>query len=754
MAGLTCVALWVGGQLASVALGSPLLMFRSPTLSAVDIAPSARLVDCSVHTVGGGVVTLLLTGRDFGSGANTTVRIGAGVCTVDVPQSSHDRIVCATAQCFGNVVVTVSGKSSVALPYDYNALVQAPRIGSVFPVSGPTVGGTELRIVGSFFRQSGNVSFVEVDAANARTNVTAPCVVTSYGATEIRCVSPPGDGARFELVVFAGGFSSSPYRPLWRYFSPVVLSTDTAELPTHPIGMLLTVFGRNFGWRGLRQGSVTVGSRPCIVIAWDDTQIECSPPVGTSASAAVEVVASGIPSTDATSPPSVFVRYRAPAVLRAWPSTFSTTGGDVLTILGRDFGVPLPVTVWLHPNVLPNDAAALAGVRPVLTCPVLTSNSSATVIQCTTPVGYGTDWVVTVINHADAAGVLPRSQIAANTSVRVGYKPPTVVSVAVVQSDRGELVDVDVERRDAAPAVGGFLFRVRGANLSPQPTVLVSGDECSAVGDVSASHDSVVCRAPPRRVNADPVLVVQSGGLVSNGVWVLYDGPRVTSLEPAVVSAMAHLQVATLRVNGVNFGVVVPVTAPVHRVAIGGRRCLTVSWLSDAALACLFGEELVVGSHSVTVWVGDVESRPTNVSVRAECPPPYYGADGERCVACPEGGRCDGGASDPIAVEGFYRVSRAVFVQCQPREACLGGVNSTCHPHYGGIRCADCAVGTYRCVLLFCRTALCCSVMCISTQLMLRCVVLCCAVLCCVVLCCVVLCCAVLCCAVLCCAEM
>jgi hypothetical protein len=229
--------------------------------------------------------------------------------------------------------------------------------------------------------------------------------------------------------------------------------------------------------------------------------------------------------------------------------------------------------------------------------------------------------------------------------------------------------------------------------------VLLSGDECPLVGEVSPSHDSVVCTAPPRRINADTLLVVTSGSLVSNALRLSFDVPLVTSAEPPVITAMAHTQPATVRVGGVNFGVVLPLVPSSHRVAIGGYPCLAVSWLSDAVLMCLFAEELTVGVHNVTVWLRDDVSRASSVSVRAECPPSFYGADGSLCAVCPEGSECDGGMSDPAAIRGFYRVSRAVFAQCEPREACLGGVNSTCHRNYGGDRCADCVVGTYRCVL-------------------------------------------------------
>ena len=53
-------------------------------------------------------------------------------------------------------------------------------------------------------------------------------------------------------------------------------------------------------------------------------------------------------------------------------------------------------------------------------------------------------------------------------------------------------------------------------------------------------------------------------------------------------------------------------------------------------------------------------------------------------------------------------MSRAEFVQCAPAKACLGHVNVTgaqdasvaCSKNYRGERCADCNIGSYRCVWL------------------------------------------------------
>ena len=63
-----------------------------------------------------------------------------------------------------------------------------------------------------------------------------------------------------------------------------------------------------------------------------------------------------------------------------------------------------------------------------------------------------------------------------------------------------------------------------------------------------------------------------------------------------------------------------------------------------------------------------------------------------------EGGICNGFGEDPYAQRGYFPIHRGAFVQCTPIEACLGGVNATCSPRYTGDRCAQCNIGTYRCV--------------------------------------------------------
>ena len=58
---------------------------------------------------------------------------------------------------------------------------------------------------------------------------------------------------------------------------------------------------------------------------------------------------------------------------------------------------------------------------------------------------------------------------------------------------------------------------------------------------------------------------------------------------------------------------------------------------------------------------------------------------------------CEGGENEPYAQPGYYPLVRGAFVQCTPRLACRGGRNASCSPLYTGDRCAQCALGAYRC---------------------------------------------------------
>ena len=71
------------------------------------------------------------------------------------------------------------------------------------------------------------------------------------------------------------------------------------------------------------------------------------------------------------------------------------------------------------------------------------------------------------------------------------------------------------------------------------------------------------------------------------------------------------------------------------------------------------------------------------------------GVPNSPCVACPQGGSCPGRTDEPVALPGWFRLSRGVFGECPLEDkACVG--NSVCAPGYTGDLCKDCLSGYHR----------------------------------------------------------
>eukprot|EP00163_Fabomonas_tropica_P026962 TRINITY_DN5095_c0_g1_i1.p1 TRINITY_DN5095_c0_g1~~TRINITY_DN5095_c0_g1_i1.p1 ORF type:complete len:1164 (-),score=236.20 TRINITY_DN5095_c0_g1_i1:101-3592(-) len=78
---------------------------------------------------------------------------------------------------------------------------------------------------------------------------------------------------------------------------------------------------------------------------------------------------------------------------------------------------------------------------------------------------------------------------------------------------------------------------------------------------------------------------------------------------------------------------------------------------------------------------------------QCQCEKGFYG-DHTGCFACPVGGACPGGTSYVNVAPGFVRSDRDAlhFRSCIPKEACLGGFNTTCAEGYSGENCGECSV--------------------------------------------------------------
>jgi hypothetical protein len=371
---------------------------------------------------------------------------------------------------------------------------------------------------------------------------------------------------------------------------------------------------------------------------------------------------------------------------------------------------PLPTTVWLvRGGAVPSPpwsvSAADAPTSNVLPCAVEPAPLTTTAAWCRVPPGRGTAWHIVLVNHGEvdpgnasgSATSLPSStlwQASAPSAFILHYRAPRVASVRVAYPD------------PAAPAVGGFLLAVVGADFGSRPPVVtVGGLDCPVVPD-ACNHTFLLCVAPPRRVGGLDVVVVSQEEQTSSPIPFPFDPARVTNVVPGTLDAVVPADTPRrLSVRGVNFGVPSSGAAPtgLHRVVVGGHDCVGAVWVSDGQVDCTLGSELVVGTHNVTLVVANTSA--ASVQVTAVCPPGTYGAPGERCLPCPVGASCRGRGLDPVALRGYFPLDRAQFTPCVPAAACVGGVNHSvvavaageaCSKNYDGLRCSFCRTGSYR----------------------------------------------------------
>jgi IPT/TIG domain len=169
-----------------------------------------------------------------------------------------------------------------------------------------------------------------------------------------------------------------------------------------------------------------------------------------------------------------------------------------------------------------------------------------------------------------------------------------------------------------------------------------------------------------------------------------YDAPHIAGAD--VVDA-AHG--GLIHVTGSNFAGASTI------VLIDTAACSNVSVVSDGALACTAPPGLVRTARLVVT----VDGLSGDAPISFACPPGFYGAAGETCMACPVGAACWGGDADPLPLAGYTRLSRASFVGCVPPEACIEvslatfeATNSfgNCAVGYGLDQCRSCVKGYYR----------------------------------------------------------
>lgn len=634
-----------------------------------------------------GTVKVLVLGDSFGFGPSTRVTIGGDDC-VDVVVVAHAEIQCITTVLEGDMVVSVGGRDSAAVRYDYFELLTPPVIASISPELAPTVGVPTLEIVGTYFKNSGGKVLViptrgaapegTVDISGSGNETTVEglfvpfnttlldstqqqreCQLSTHEDERITCSFPPGQGTVM-IQIIVRRLESTLFK--YEFSPPLISSVEPRALPTS--GGTINITGHDFGIAGNVLLDMDGELSDCDVLGWNHSRVTCVVPPGGVTQIRLRLCVSGQCTEDE------LLSYLPPRIFNATPEVIETKGSMSIVLDGENFALDgwvvlgtsmCEVTVWNHTRVV-----------------------------CIAPEGEGAR--VPVVLHTDyqstggaAAGV------GSEADVYIAYGPPELHSVAPTEEAR---------------TVGGWVLHLEGRNFGLEPKIFVadtsfrqraaSGLGSSTPGVSCAitqqSHTMLRCIAPPG-LGETVLVAVHVAAQESNTAEFAYASPVVDSVTPNTFDAHSP---AELAISGRNFGSQLPDNFAVH---IDGRPCLDGAggWRGrDSHVTCTSPGAHFVGPINLTVTVQNLTSEHAWIS--AACVAGFFGIEGEMCSDCPEGAVCDGGGALPYPKVGYWRMEPYPyeFMRCQPEIACPGGPDSPCAEGYEGEVCRECSFRWYR----------------------------------------------------------
>jgi hypothetical protein len=674
-----------------------------------------------------------IIGSSFGATNETgTVKIGDSRCKI--LSWTHNRIACVAQKGFGDLVIEVGGQTSdPILDFDVDNVIPEydPTIRSLSIYEGSASGGYLITVhgvnLGPNDNYPTNVFFGGKICVKPTSNTTLDF------ATKISCVVPRSSGT-VSVIAISGVKKSNSMN--FSYIVPNINSFATTGLATHG-GYKVKLFGTNFGESGkvLWDGNSSVinggkvvrskssgislenkqivcnsgctaqlfdepcsttfctgckyaikafcnlgtgdkvcqeclsnvngtmfvencidavsavlgqcedqdnkGFSPIIVQKYTDTSIEFVLPHGQGSNNSIEIEVAGRVFSN-----KVYVGYDFPVVQTISSNRGSTKGNTLVVFKGFNFGELNLVKIGKF------------------ACNILSSTHDE--ISCLTSEGEGANL---------SAVVMAGDQI--SSAVQYSYDKPTLMSV----TPKSGLTN------------GNYSVKLYGSNFGLNASVYIDGVLCPRL---SQNHTYLRCLIPEGEgVNHQMYIIV--GGQRSNSITWSYELPTVRVITPNPIDAISGGEVT---IEGSNFGI----EKNDIEIYIGNFSCKFPFREEDPATGdpkfkCTLEDvNAFAGFSSVYIRVSKQKIfLPAESKMMAfACPFNTFGRVGEKCMICPIGAYCAGGEVDPIALPGYWKLSRSTFVSCLPSSACLG--NNTCAAGYQDKVpfCAKCDVDNYR----------------------------------------------------------
>lgn len=392
----------------------------------------------------------------------------------------------------------------------------AERLSLVSPAGGPAAGGTVITITGQNFRSGDylNVGGVVV-------------VLDGIEATRATATLPPLPPGPVSLQLVRNG-SLSPPLEFESLSPPELVSVEPAAAPVEG-RTILTLHGSNFGASDVglpraasvgQGGGVTANAGPVRWIAPGTLEIVAPPGQPGPADLTLEIA--GVPVTL----PDAFTYAGSnpdpgPELLSLSPPGLSRLGGNVVTLTGSNFGPP-------------GSSRVIFGSTEVT--PLTQSDTGITFAQPPLPAGVVQNPIYVEKGNQGSNPLFE------------GKREALLSGVSGLP----------------APAAGGVLITITGADFGPESRVLfTSGDGASTERPpLLVTPSSLVVSTPEVAGHDWSGLQIVRDGLASAALAYTIAGPRLTGVSARELSPGGG---TVLTVIGQDFG-------PGARVEIGGRR--------------------------------------------------------------------------------------------------------------------------------------------------------------------------------------
>lgn len=426
--------------------------------------------------------------------------------------------------------VDVSGGWSGTIEYGVPA---APQPTQVLQTSGPAAGGTNVEIMGTYYRNITNVTFGGVPAQS---------FYAAFGQNgaigwRLYTVSPPGTpGASVPIkITNAGGTVTAPEQ--FTYDAPpapAISSLSASQVPAAG-GTQINLSGTNFtGVTGISVGGVPATG----IVVNSDTSITFRTPAGSAGTKNIVVTGPGGSATRSNGlayfdPPTLTASFSPSTIAYNESSTVTVTltnpADNPAALQGLNLDVYLPGA--LHRSGFANYNCGGTNFHSVTSSQMTLSISSVEVgasCSISMPVtgNSGTAYTLSDIRVTDYVSTPLNAalvRLVSSPTASLAINPPPVPSLTSVSTAK-------------VPAAGGTQLTLSGSNLTGATGVTIGGQPATDL-DV-ASDTSLSVTLPAGTPGFKTVVVTGPGGSdsLSNAV-AYYDPPAVTAefstIDPA-----------------------------------------------------------------------------------------------------------------------------------------------------------------------------------------------------------------------------